>query len=155
MVVVVSKFEDAPKRKRTYNPERLGMVTPDGDWVTTSFTNAIKAAGGVVKDFGAMIHDIKPGSIPPIRKLHIHTRQDTIFLILMGRLVINVEGTEYELGPKSFLWIPGGVKHEFTKAIEHTQVLAIVSNPEHTRDLNPSDQPWHEEFPGPRPRKVY
>ncbi|MCK4952360.1 cupin domain-containing protein [Candidatus Bathyarchaeota archaeon] len=153
-MAVAFKFEDAPKRKRRYNPKRPN-VTPKGKWITTQITNTIKNLGGIVKDFGAMIHDIKPGSIPTDKKLHIHKEQDTIFLVLMGRIVINVEGTEYELGPKSFIWIPRGLRHEFTKVIDHVQILAIVSNPEHTKDIIPSKQPWYEEFPDPKPRKKY
>jgi mannose-6-phosphate isomerase-like protein (cupin superfamily) len=144
---IAFKWEDAPKRQRF---EGYHWIT---SWITGK-NGMIKDA----KDWGVMIQNILPGrGVPPDMKLHLHKRQDTIFLVLKGRLVWCIEGTEYELGAGSFIWIPRDTVHEIIEVIEQVHLLAMVSHPAHgigTRDNVTSDQPWYEQFPSPRPRKV-
>lgn len=147
--VIAFKWEDAPKRNR-FNEQGYHWIT---SWITGK-RGMIKDA----RDWGVMIQDVMPGrGVPHDMKLHLHKEQDTLFLVLKGRLVWCIEGTEYELGAGSFIWIPRGVVHEFIEVIEQVKVLAMVSHPEHVRgrgDTVTSKEPWYEQFPEPRPRKV-
>ncbi len=64
---------------------------------------------------------------------------------------MTVEGTDYELGPNTFMWIPPNEKHGFTKIIEHAKILEIYTRIDIRSDLFESELPFYEEYPDPRP----
>ena len=148
--IIAGKLEDAKKFRVT----ATNRITPEGDWVSTYITDTVRDCGGTVTDWGSQIHEIKPGSIPPDKHLHYHKEQDSLFVVLKGRIVWCAEGTEYEVGAGSFMWIPRGAIHEFVKVIEPVTVFVTVSNPDHATDAISSKLPWYEQYPEPRPRKV-
>ncbi len=132
----VMKLYEAPTRKRYEGNE---------DWITRLFVEK----NGVVKnaqDFGVLIQDAKAGSVPHDKALHYHRKQETLYYILSGRCVVNVEGKEYELGPNTAIWIPPLEKHGLTKVLEDMKMVEVVSNPNHLSDKVESEQPWHEEY---------
>ena len=138
--VYAFKNEDAP----TNQPYRT-----DG-WVAYNLVRDI----GVVKeaqDFAVMIMDVKPSGMPPGKKLHTHQAQETLYFVLSGRLIVTVEGTDYELGADSSIWIAPGLKHGFSKILEHARVIEIATKPDHLADVQVSDRPYYEDYPDPRP----
>ncbi len=136
-MAVVMKLNEVPTRQR---------YAGNNQWITRLFVEKTGAVRNG-KDFGVFVQDAKAGSVPLDKKLHYHQRQETMYYILSGKCVVNVEGTEYELGPNSAIWIPPNEKHGLTKVLEDMIMLEIVSYPHHLSDLVESKQPWHEEYP--------
>ena len=139
-MATVMKFYEVPTK------ERYEGSLANEKWITRIFVGkngAIKEG----KDFGVMVQDVKAGGVPPGKALHYHANQETLFFILSGKCVVNVEGKEYELEPNSAIWIPQNEKHGLTKVLEDVKLLAIVSNPYHLSDHVESEQPWYQEYP--------
>ena len=137
-MTVAMKMDEFPTRERYEGNDK---------WITRLFVEkdgAVKEG----KDFGVFIQDAKVGSVPPDKKLHYHAKQETVFYILSGKCVVNVEGKDYELEPDSAIYIPANVKHGLTEVLEDVKVLAIVSNPHHKSDSVESKQPYYQEYPG-------
>ena len=104
---VVMKLHEVPTRQRYEGNE---------GWITRLFVEE----NGMVKnakDFGVFIQDAKAGSVPHDKTLHYHKKQETLYYILSGKCVVNVEGKEYELGPNSAIWIPPNRKTWAHKSI--------------------------------------
>jgi mannose-6-phosphate isomerase-like protein (cupin superfamily) len=137
-MAVIMKLNEVPTRKR---------YEGNDEWITRVLVGKSGAAKDA-KDFGVLVQDAKAGSVPWDKKLHYHSKQETLFFVLSGRCIINVEGKEYELGPDSALWIPSGEKHGLTQVLEDVKLLAVVSNPHHSSDVIESKQPVDEEYPG-------
>ena len=140
-MAVVMKLDEVPTQERYEG----SMVNER--WITRLFVgkNGAMEEG---KDFGVMVQDVKVGGVPPGKTLHHHANQETLFFILSGKCVVNVEGKEYELGPNSAIWIDPNEKHGLTKVLEDLKLLAVVSNPDHLSDTIESKQPWNQEYPG-------
>jgi mannose-6-phosphate isomerase-like protein (cupin superfamily) len=43
--------------------------------------------------------------------LHLHQESDECFIVLRGKLVVEVEGQQYIIGPREFCCFPAGVYH--------------------------------------------
>jgi len=55
---------------------------------------------------------------------HKHEEEDEFFLVLEGRLLVDLKGKTVELGPGQGLVVPRGVIHR-TRAPERTVVLMV------------------------------
>jgi mannose-6-phosphate isomerase-like protein (cupin superfamily) len=55
---------------------------------------------------------------------HHHDREDELFFVLSGRLLIDLEGRTVELGPSQGMVVPKGVEHR-PRALERTVVLMV------------------------------
>ena len=51
-----------------------------------------------------------PGGGPP---LHVHSREDEIFLVIEGRLSYFAEGSWTEVGPGGLVYLPRGAAHTY------------------------------------------
>lgn len=55
---------------------------------------------------------------------HKHDREDELFVVLDGKLLIDLEGRTVELAQRHALMVPRGVIHR-TRALERTVVLMV------------------------------
>ncbi|HVY47941.1 MAG TPA: cupin domain-containing protein [Minicystis sp.] len=55
---------------------------------------------------------------------HKHDREDELFFVLEGKLLVDFEGRTVELGPHQGVMVPRGVVHR-TRAPERTVVLMV------------------------------
>ena len=55
---------------------------------------------------------------------HKHDREDELFVVLEGKLLIDLEGRTVELAPHQALLVPRSVTHR-TRALERTVVLMV------------------------------
>jgi len=55
---------------------------------------------------------------------HHHDREDELFYVLEGKLLIDLEGRTVELGPRQGIVVPRGVEHR-TRAEQRTVVMMI------------------------------
>lgn len=123
-MVVVFKIEDVSK-----TPGR------SEEW---SRRMLIQKDVGMVKDpkeFGCFLNEVKKGGrMMPRGSYHWH-KHETLFFVLSGRCIVDVEGTEYELGPNSVIWEPPGEKHNIIEVLEDMTMLEIHGNPVHAEDI--------------------
>jgi mannose-6-phosphate isomerase-like protein (cupin superfamily) len=55
---------------------------------------------------------------------HKHDREDELFYVVEGKLLLDLEGRTVELGPRQGLMVPRGVLHR-TRAPQRTVVLMV------------------------------
>lgn len=55
---------------------------------------------------------------------HKHDKEDELFFVLEGTLLLDLEGKTHELGPRQGMVVPKGVMHR-TRARERTVVLMV------------------------------
>lgn len=55
---------------------------------------------------------------------HKHDKEDELFFVLEGTLLLDLEGVTHELGPRQGMVVPKGVLHR-TRARERTVVLMV------------------------------
>jgi len=58
---------------------------------------------------------------------HHHDREDELFFVLSGKLLLDLEGRTIELMPNQGFTVPKGVEHR-TRAKERTVVLMVEGN---------------------------
>jgi mannose-6-phosphate isomerase-like protein (cupin superfamily) len=56
---------------------------------------------------------------------HVHERSDECFIVLAGRLVVEVEGERHEIGPSEFCCFPAGVFHWIVEVYPPAETLMI------------------------------
>lgn len=56
---------------------------------------------------------------------HAHERSDECFIVLAGRLVVEVEGERHEIGPGEFCCFPAGVFHCIVEVYPPAETLMI------------------------------
>jgi len=57
---------------------------------------------------------------------HSHEREDELFLVMEGKLLVELRDKSWELGPGQAVVIPKGIEHR-TQAPERTVVLMLAS----------------------------
>jgi len=55
---------------------------------------------------------------------HKHENDDEFFFVIEGKLIVDIEGTTFELGERQGLVVPRGVRHR-TRAPERTIILMV------------------------------
>ena len=66
---------------------------------------------------------------------HAHDAEDELFLVVRGRLRIQLEDGEVQLGPGQFVVVPRGVRHNPVAAQECWVVLIETVTTQHTGDV--------------------
>ena len=74
-----------------------------------------------------------PGSPGPGR--HVHTNEDEAIYVVAGTLTAEVGGTRYEVGPRSFLFMPRDVPHGFANLSDDEVWTNGLLNPPGLEDM--------------------
>lgn len=56
---------------------------------------------------------------------HMHTESDEIFVVLQGALIVEVEGEQFQVGPREFCCFPHGVYHSVMEVDPPVETLMI------------------------------
>jgi mannose-6-phosphate isomerase-like protein (cupin superfamily) len=69
--------------------------------------------------------------VPPLvdTPLHVHEREDELFLSLDGEHVIEVGGQEHRIGPGDTVFAPRGVPHAQRRVVPGEGRLLVVTSP--------------------------
>jgi mannose-6-phosphate isomerase-like protein (cupin superfamily) len=83
-----------------------------------------------VTSFGINQMILEPGQR---MRIHLHERQEEVYLVLAGRLTIVVEGEDREFGPEELVRIPPHVRRQLVnRGPERVSLLALGgSGPDH------------------------
>lgn len=104
-------------------PER--PLDPERDrWFLGTLDSLVAKSAETNGAYGVILRFAHKGFTPP---LHQHSREDTGFLVLDGRVRMRVGDEECVLGPNEFRFAPRGVPHWFCVESETARFLEIVT----------------------------
>ncbi len=79
------------------------------------------ATGGTLSVFRATLAE---GFSPP---LHVHTREDEVFVVLEGDVCFELDGRRLLAGPGTSIFMPRGVPHTFRIQSPFAVMLGVIS----------------------------
>jgi PhnB protein len=107
----------APTPVRGYVLEE-GQGVADGDSSTKA---SRESTGGSL----TLIESHTDGGAP----LHVHTREDEFFYVVDGAITVRCGDEEYEAGPRSFVFLPRGIPHEWDVIGGQTAIVLMMTSP--------------------------
>lgn len=100
-------------------------LDPERDrWFRGTLDSLVAKASDTGGVYGVVMRIAPRGFTAPI---HQHSREDTGFLILDGRLTMMVGGVEKVMGPHEFAFAPRDVPHWFRVESEMARFIEIVT----------------------------
>jgi mannose-6-phosphate isomerase-like protein (cupin superfamily) len=124
----------------------LATLDPDGDWFQP-----------LRRELGVTSFGINQITLEPKRRLrvHLHERQEEVYLVLSGELTVIVEGEEHVLGEGDLVRVAPKLRRQLTNPSSgRTVVLALGGAGEHeSRDARAWTS-WDEEGEGRSPQEV-
>lgn len=88
-------------------------------------------------------------------RIHSHTRQEEVYLVLEGELTLVVEGEEHLLRPDHVARVPPGVRRQLVNAGAGRLVLvALGGSGEHAGRDGEAWTDWSETGPGKPPQEI-
>lgn len=79
-----------------------------------------EATGGQLSVFRATM---RRGFAPPV---HVHTREDEVFLVLEGEVTFEIDGRRLSAGPGTSVFMPRGVPHGFLVESAVAAMLGVM-----------------------------
>jgi uncharacterized cupin superfamily protein len=127
----------------------LGFATLDrtsSEW----FVPLRKTLG--LESFGINLLVIQPGKRG---RVHLHERQEEVYVVLEGELTVQLEAEAYRLGPDDVMRVGPAVRRQLLNAGEEPAVvLAFGGSGTHESRDALAWTTWDEEGPGRSPREV-
>lgn len=96
-----------------------GYILQPGEGVTDAST---KATGASTNGGLTLIESRTTGGAP----LHVHTREDEYFYVLEGTLKVRLGDDVFEAGPRSFVFLPRGIPHEWDVVGDEATLLMLT-----------------------------
>ena len=130
--MVGSDPADRGARMTLHTPHLL--APEDGEhwsFLNTNMTVKVDGArsGGVMTVIEALM---PPGFGPPP---HIHDREDELFFVLEGELLLWCDGAEATYGPGGTAWLPKGLAHRFEVVSPEPARMLQVTTPAQFEDF--------------------
>ncbi len=105
-----------------------------------------------VTSFGINLMSLHPGQR---LRVHLHERQEEVYLVLEGTLTILIEGEPHQIGPDELVRVGPEVRRQLTNPRkERLVLLALGGSGEHQGRDGRAWTDWDEEGPGREPREV-
>ena len=118
-----------------------GRPSPDHSVWYNGWLMSFLAAGEDTRGQFALIEAVaRRGNVPPP---HIHHREDEIFFVLEGEIVVSVGDRTIKGTPGTMVFLPRDVRHSFTIESDQIRMLILVT---------PAGfEGWFKEFSVPAP----
>jgi uncharacterized cupin superfamily protein len=105
-----------------------------------------------VESFGINLMSLRPGQRG---RVHLHERQEEVYLVLEGTLTLMVDGEPHDLGPDQLARVAPAVRRQLVnRTKEPVVLLALGGEGEHAGRDALAWGDWDEEGPGREPREV-
>ena len=105
-----------------------------------------------VQSFGLNLLTLRAGQRS---RVHVHERQEEVYLVLEGELTLIVEGGEHALGKGMVARVPRAVKRQLlNRGSERLVLIALGGAGEHESRDALAWESWDEEGPGRQPQEV-
>ncbi|MEA2662078.1 MAG: hypothetical protein QOH08_1650 [Chloroflexota bacterium] len=85
--------------------------------------DGVKASRGRTGGSFAVIESNTDGGAPP----HVHDREDEAMYVLDGTIVVHCGEDEFVAGPRAFVFLPRGVRHDWDVRGGRATVLIIAA----------------------------
>jgi PhnB protein len=95
-----------------------GQGVADGDSSTKA--SRVSTGGSLT-----LIESRTDGGAP----LHVHTREDEFFYVVEGAITVRCGDEAYEAGPRSFVFLPRGIPHEWDVIGGQTAIVLMMTSP--------------------------
>jgi mannose-6-phosphate isomerase-like protein (cupin superfamily) len=95
-----------------------GYLIPPGEGAS-----GIKASRSSSGGSFTLIESDTAGGAPP----HVHEREDEAMYVLDGTIVVRCAGDEFVAGPRAFVFLPRGVRHDWDVRGDRATVLIIAA----------------------------
>jgi uncharacterized cupin superfamily protein len=126
----------------------FGELDPDG--VENRFQPLRRELG--VTGFGMNLIVLQPGERG---RIHAHERQEEVYLVLEGELVLGVQGVEHLLGRDAVVRVAPAVRRQLVnRGPDRLVLLALGGSGEHAGRDGRAWQSWDEEGEGRSPQDV-
>jgi mannose-6-phosphate isomerase-like protein (cupin superfamily) len=89
------------------------------------FGSDVKAAKASTGGMITIIESRTDGGAP----MHVHTREDECFYVLEGNLIVHCGDETFEAGPRSFVFLPRGIPHDWDVLGGGTATLLMITVP--------------------------
>jgi uncharacterized cupin superfamily protein len=105
-----------------------------------------------VHSLGMNLMILKPGQRG---RIHAHSKQEEVYLVLEGQLSLIIDGAEHPLGPDQIVRVGPAVRRQLANAgQERVVVLALGGSGEHAGRDGRAWTSWEEAGPGSAPQEV-
>jgi quercetin dioxygenase-like cupin family protein len=94
-------------------------------WYNYLFT--MKAGALETGAFALMDFTTRRGEEPPG---HVHEGEDELFYILDGNLTFNCDDKSFDVGPRSFIFLPRDIPHSFTVHSDGLARMLVMTHPD-------------------------
>jgi quercetin dioxygenase-like cupin family protein len=101
------------------NPKGYVLQANEG---VPGFGSGVKASRSSSGGLLTLIESRSSGGAP----LHVHTREDEYFYVVDGTLTVRCGEETFEAGPRSFVFLPRDVPHEWDVVGDSATVLLIT-----------------------------
>jgi uncharacterized cupin superfamily protein len=105
-----------------------------------------------VDSFGINLMLLAPGQRG---RVHLHRRQEEVYLVLDGELTLIVDGVEHRLGPDQLARVAPATRRQLVNAgSERVVLLALGGSGEHESRDGLAWESWDDPGPGRPPQEV-
>jgi len=105
-----------------------------------------------VQSFGLNLLTLQAGQRS---RVHVHERQEEVYLVLEGQLTLVVEGGEHALGKGMVARVPGATKRQLlNRGPDRLVLVALGGAGEHESRDALAWESWDEDGPGRPPQEV-
>ncbi len=105
-----------------------------------------------VQSFGINLLVLEPGQRS---RVHVHERQEEVYLVLAGELTLIVEDDEHVLGRGRLARVPGAVRRQLVNRSDaRVELIALGGAGEHDPRDALAWESWEEQGPGRSPADV-
>lgn len=105
-----------------------------------------------VQSFGINLITLAPGQRG---RIHVHERQEEVYLVLEGELTVGVEGVDTRLGPDQIVRVAPSVRRRLAnEGTQQVVLLALGAAGEHAGRDALAWPSWEDSGPGRPPQEV-
>jgi mannose-6-phosphate isomerase-like protein (cupin superfamily) len=88
-------------------------------------------------------------------RIHTHSHQEEVYLVMEGLLTLMIEGTAHELGPDEIVRVPASVRRQLVnEGPERVVLLAFGGSGQHAGRDGHAWVSWDESGPGRSPQET-
>jgi mannose-6-phosphate isomerase-like protein (cupin superfamily) len=114
---------DRVSRREARRFHQAALPSAGGDHILSGHSPPDPALGFTSTSLQVLYNNVETGWVDSAP--HAHREADEIFIVLRGRLVVDVDGAQRVVGPREFCCFPRGVFHSIVRVDAPAETLMI------------------------------